>query len=272
MRRMTFVLVISLFPWSCIAQAQSIAQRVTQLTQDVKTLKDRPADGSPISVKNASGIKQVVIDSDADGGRLVLSDKNGKNAGILGTDSTGMGGGIWLYTSSVPVTLVATLGTFSDGKSGALSLVGPAAGVIINGAARDYAEVFDLADRGGIREGSVVAQSASGNGLVLAAGAYNPAVVGVIAGAGDLHSGMVIGSRDDGSADLPVALAGQVFVRVCPEAGPIVVGDLLVSSSTPGVAMRGADPQRLAGTVIGKALRPYGSSGEGLIRMLVINR
>ena len=83
---------------------------------------------------------------------------------------------------------------------------------------------------------------------------------------------MRIGSREDGSTDLPVAVAGQVYVRVNTESGPIAVGDLLVSSSVPGVAMRGVDSSRLTGTVVGKALQPYAGENESLIRMLVLNR
>lgn len=39
--------------------------------------------------------------------------------------------------------------------------------------------------------------------------------------------------------------------------------------------MHGADPSRLTGTVIGKALQPYSATEgqqESLIRMLVLNR
>jgi hypothetical protein len=83
---------------------------------------------------------------------------------------------------------------------------------------------------------------------------------------------MRIGSRHDGTTDLPVALTGQVFVRVSDEAGSIAVGDLLVASSTPGVAMRATDRLRAIGAVIGKALEPRDGEGEGLVRMLVMVR
>ena len=72
--------------------------------------------------------------------------------------------------------------------------------------------------------------------------------------------------------NLPVAVSGQVFVRVITEAGAIAVGDLLVSSSVAGVAMRGAEQGRLTGSVVGKALQPYAGQGESLIRMLVMVR
>ena len=72
---------------------------------------------------------------------------------------------------------------------------------------------------------------------------------------------------------MPIALIGQVYVRVTRENGAISVGDLRVSSSRSGVAMRGG-ADRAIGTVIGKALESYDelAGKEGLIRMLVMNR
>ena len=52
------------------------------------------------------------------------------------------------------------------------------------------------------------------------------------------------------------------------ENGPISVGDLLVTSSSPGRAMKGTDRQRMLGSVIGKALQPL-QAGKGLIEVLV---
>lgn len=64
-----------------------------------------------------------------------------------------------------------------------------------------------------------------------------------------------------------LALAGQVPVRASTENGTILVGDLLVASSTPGHVMRaGVNPP--AGAVVGKALQPL-TEGTGLVMMLV---
>ncbi len=84
---------------------------------------------------------------------------------------------------------------------------------------------------------------------------------------------MLIGTRNDGSSDLPVAVIGQVYVRVSTENGPIAPGDLLVSSSRAGVAMRASDMNRAFGAFIGKALQAYNETAvEGLVRMLVMSR
>ena len=138
----------------------------------------------------------------------------------------------------------------------------------------DVAEVFDLETRDGVIPGSVMSVDAHGSGALMpAAVAYDRKVVGVISGAGDFQHAMLIGSREDGTHDLPVALTGQVYVRVSAENGPISPGDLLVSSSSPGVAMTATDINRSIGAVIGKALRSFEESdSEGLVRMLVMAR
>ncbi len=65
-----------------------------------------------------------------------------------------------------------------------------------------------------------------------------------------------------------LALVGRVPVSVTTEGGAIQVGDLLTTSSTPGVAMRCSDRSACVGAILGKALEPLGS-GTGRIQVLV---
>jgi hypothetical protein len=67
---------------------------------------------------------------------------------------------------------------------------------------------------------------------------------------------------------LPVALLGKVYCKVDARYAPVEIGDSLISSPTPGHAMKAQDPQKAFGAVIGKALRPL-EAGEGLIPILV---
>ncbi len=67
-----------------------------------------------------------------------------------------------------------------------------------------------------------------------------------------------------------LALAGRTPVKVSAENGCIRPGDLLVTSSTPGHAMR-APHHPAPGTVIGKALDSL-DSGRGVISMLITPR
>lgn len=64
--------------------------------------------------------------------------------------------------------------------------------------------------------------------------------------------------------EVPMAMVGIVPVKVSAENGPIKPGDLLVTSSIPGYAMKGTDRSRMLGAVIGKALNALGS-GTGTI-------
>ncbi len=66
--------------------------------------------------------------------------------------------------------------------------------------------------------------------------------------------------------EIPMAVVGIVPCKVSTENGSITIGDLLVTSSTPGHAMRAESPR--AGTILGKALEGF-SAGTGVIKVLV---
>ena len=68
--------------------------------------------------------------------------------------------------------------------------------------------------------------------------------------------------------EIPLAMVGIVPCKVTAENGPIHRGDLLVSSSTPGHAMKGTDRNRMLGAVVGKALGSL-DQGTGVIEVLV---
>jgi hypothetical protein len=70
------------------------------------------------------------------------------------------------------------------------------------------------------------------------------------------------------TTEIPLAMVGIVPTKVSSENGPIKVGDLLVTSSTEGTAMKGTDAARMLGSVVGKALGSL-SSGTGTMEVLV---
>jgi len=73
---------------------------------------------------------------------------------------------------------------------------------------------------------------------------------------------------DDITDKVPLGMVGVIPTKVCDEGGAIQRGDLLVTSSKAGYAMKG-DPERVKpGQVIGKALQEL-ASGEGMIKVLV---
>jgi hypothetical protein len=89
----------------------------------------------------------------------------------------------------------------------------------------------------------------------------------------------LLGADKDGdtrvdAGDIPVAIVGIVPTKACDENGPIRPGDLLVTSSTAGCAMK-ARPVMVdgvaiypTGAIIGKAMEPL-DEGSAKIRVLV---
>ena len=93
-----------------------------------------------------------------------------------------------------------------------------------------------------------------------------------VAGAVSAQPGLILG--DPGRGRVLVAQSGRVRVKVDARYGAIRAGDLLVTSPTPGHAMR-SDPIDVAGTpfhrpgtVLGKALESL-ATGQGEILVLL---
>jgi hypothetical protein len=97
---------------------------------------------------------------------------------------------------------------------------------------------------------------------------YDTRVAGVVAGGGGIRPGIVLGREKSGEGQIAVSLIGRVFCRVDAAAAAVKVGDLLTTSSTPGHAMKAADPSRAFGATLGKALRRL-DRGRELLPILV---
>jgi len=137
----------------------------------------------------------------------------------------------------------------------------------IQASGADFAEQMAVEGEGADYEpGDVLVISGSADRMVeLSAEPFATAVIGVystkpavLAGAPD---------TDDPLEGIPVAITGIVPCKVSAENGPIHRGDLLVTASTPGYAMR-AGPNPPQGTVLGKALGEL-VEGTGVIHVLV---
>jgi hypothetical protein len=114
----------------------------------------------------------------------------------------------------------------------------------------------------------VVLNTAANNEVMPSSRPYDTTVAGVVSE----QPGITLGAAGKGKA--PIATSGRVRVHVDATAAPIKVGDLLVSGTKPGTAMKsipvsvsGIEMHR-PGTLIGKALEPL-ASGEGDILVLL---
>jgi hypothetical protein len=75
--------------------------------------------------------------------------------------------------------------------------------------------------------------------------------------------------NDDLSGKIPMGVIGVIPTKVCMEGGAIKRGDLLVTSSLPGVAMKADIKKVIVGQVIGKALQDFSNETPGKINVLV---
>lgn len=114
----------------------------------------------------------------------------------------------------------------------------------------------------------VVLNTEKTNEVMPSALEYDGRVAGVISA----QPGLLLGV--EGESKEMVATTGRVKVKVDATRTPIQIGDLLVSSSKPGTAMKsvpidvGGVAIHRPGTIIGKALEPL-ASGEGKILVLL---
>ena len=129
---------------------------------------------------------------------------------------------------------------------------------------QDIAEWVDA--REAYAPGTVVI--ASERSATISSSAYDTTVIGVVSG----QPGVLLGEA--GAGRVAVAQSGRVRIKVDASKGSIRVGDLLVTSDTPGHAMRSM-PLTVAGvsmhrpgTIIGKALESL-PRGRGEILVLV---
>jgi len=136
-----------------------------------------------------------------------------------------------------------------------------------------YAKYQDVAEwvpsEGDMTSGTVVVLNRmKTNAVTPSTKAYDTAVAGVVSD----QPGVLLGVGGENKAK--IATTGRVKVRVDARTHAVHIGDLLVTSDTPGTAML-SEPLDLAGvklhrpgTLIGKALEPL-AAGEGEILVLL---
>lgn len=203
------------------------------------------------------------------GGPAVFGEQTANGDGVQGRSATGSGiagishsgNGVYGRSSQGPAG-------YFDGDvrvRGELTCDGDL--VLRNG---DCAEDFDISEGVLAKPGSVMRVDADGR-LVEAASAYDPSVVGVVAGAGTYQPAIVLHRQPTEAPRATIAVLGKTFCWCDASYGPIVAGDWLTSSATPSYAMKVSDPARSPGAVIGKALGSL-SVGTGLVPILVCLR
>ncbi len=121
----------------------------------------------------------------------------------------------------------------------------------------DYAERYESTEN--LTPGDLVTADASGVNRVKRATSIEDPILGIVS----TKPGFVTGGYAKGT--YPIALAGRVPTRVSTANGAVSVGDRLMASQTPGVAVKATG----AGNTVGIALEAYDAPAEGLISVFV---
>ncbi|HOO71253.1 MAG TPA: discoidin domain-containing protein [Spirochaetota bacterium] len=129
-------------------------------------------------------------------------------------------------------------------------------------------ELFEVDDEEFLSPGDLLVVSESGkNILSRSRRKYNRSVIGIISG----NPVLVINNSMTEKKVYPVALAGRALCKVDAREKPVVPGDLIVTSDTPGCGMSGAiNSFEQIGTVIGKALDGL-EGGIGVIPVYIVH-
>jgi hypothetical protein len=193
------------------------------------------------------------------------------NYGVFGTSHSGVG--VAGFSSSGPGLVVQSeTGNIVNG----FNRLDPVFHITNNGTyvgGGDFAEALPVrGDISAYEPGDVLVASTKAPGKVEKAGRpYDRRVAGVYS----TRPGMLGADKNGASRvdadDAPVAIVGIVPTKVSAMNGPIRVGDLLTTSSTPGYAMRCRNRVKCVGAIVGKALEPM-SAGNRVIKVLVMLR
>jgi hypothetical protein len=230
--------------------------------------------GNSGTLANGFGVMSVVKRYDGvltNGYGLFITDVTATNDwGVYQTaadDSNYFAGNVVIGTTSSPTgAKLEVLG--NTNITGNLTVSGTLTGASVLGAIyQDLAEWVPATSD--MEPGTVVVLNHQRTNEVMPSHrAYDTSVAGVVSA----QPGILLGEAGDTKEQ--IATTGRVRVKVDATRTPIRVGDLLVTSSTPGVAMR-SEPLDLGGvaihrpgTIIGKALEPL-ESGVGEILVLL---
>jgi len=213
-------------------------------------------------------------------------------SGFIPNFGTGKAGRFANYnsTNGQPVVHITTVGTGNgllinhQGPSGSIAVYQSASANVarINKAGRgffnggtqnsgaDVAEVFDVeGDFSEYEAGDILIISTDSDRTVeKSSKPYSNLVAGVYA----TKPGVLLTEEHidtDISNKVPMGVIGVIPTKVCLEGGKIKRGDMLVTSSSPGVAMKADLKKVKIGQVLGKALQDYDQNEIGKIKVLV---
>ena len=242
--------------------------------------------GAGVLGYNTGGGEAIVGQNISNSAAAVVGRNNGTFAAVQGISSTNSGTGMLAEANVGGATggnaLVASLEGTNPGNTAVFKTNGSNVARIdhtgkgfFNGGTQmsgaDVAEYFDIEGaRSEYEPGDVLVISQNSDRTVeKSSEAYSTLVAGVFA----TKPGIML-TEENAEVDrlekmVPMGVIGVIPTKVCLEGGSIKRGDLIVTSSISGVAMK-ADPDKVKpGQVIGKALQDFNEHTIGLIKILV---
>lgn len=219
-------------------------------------------DGAIIAVKTGTGNSAGFYIANTSNSGVAIDASTDGTGNVMNLNHQGVSGDIALFRSSgLPKARIDKTGQgFFNG------------GTQNSGA--DVAELFDVeGPKSQYEPGDVLVISETTDRTAEKSFAPNSTKV---AGVYATKPGVTLTEKDmNESTDalVPMGVIGVIPTKVCLENGPIKRGDLLVTSSSPGKAMKAiaekGDGIYPAGVILGKALENYDGTGSGLIKVLV---
>jgi hypothetical protein len=184
----------------------------------------------------------------------VSGESNSPSASAISARNTSSGPGI--YATSVSGPAAVFVGTT---RTSVLQITGGS----------DLAERFETSGDQPAVPGTVMVIDPDNPGhLTISTAAYDRKVAGVVSGAGDVDTGLILHQEGVLEGDAVVAIAGRVYALADASADAIEPGDLLTTSALAGHVMKASDLDRAQGAVIGKAMTGL-ESGTGLVLVLI---
>jgi co-chaperonin GroES (HSP10) len=246
--------------------------------------------GLNVTSEKSNGIQAITNDSASAGlmalnnlgGRAIYGVGFGTEAGIEGYNASTGAGIKATSTGEGGTALVAELQGVTTGNTavfkvngGNVARIDNSGKAFFNGGTQlggaDVAELFDVEGEVKTYEpGDVLVISQTSDRKVEKSSTpYSTLVAGVYATKPGVMLTEKNAEKDQLSQMIAMGVIGVIPTKVCLEGGAIKRGDLIVTSSIPGVAMK-ADPDKVrVGQVIGKALQDYNGGTIGKINVLV---
>lgn len=205
---------------------------------------------------------------------LFRIDNNGNtNPAVEVVSSSSAAGSMALLVNHSGIAAGADVAVFQSGSTNVARIDKIGTGFFDGGvqsSGADVAEAFDVEGRTVDYEAGdvLVISTRSDRRVTRSSQPYSPLVAGVYA----TRPGVLLTERgisEGAHQQIPMGVVGVVPTKVTVENGPIRRGDLLVTASRGGHAMRGTDRSRMLGAVLGKALQDFDGPGTGVIQVLV---